>query len=437
MDDTLATSVAESEAAAPVVPASRDAAMLAAASLRELLSIAREVGLDMTVEYSREGLIRNVLAGLEQEIPVHGVLEVVRDGYGFLRGPATSYLPSDDDIYVAPPLVEQYQLRTGDTVHGLIRPPRANGERYFALEALHRLNHVAPDTARAAAFYEQTPLHPEERFILEHGSGDTSTRVLDMLCPIGKGQRALIVSPPRAGKTVLMKGIAASITANHPEAILLVLLVDERPEEVTEMVNSVRGEVIASTFDEPAARHVKVADIVINKARRLAEQGNDVVILLDSITRLARAHNTVCPQSGRIMSGGVDAKALHAPKRFFGAARKLEGSGSLTIIATALVETGSRMDEVIFEEFKGTGNAEIVLDRKLADRRVWPAMDLQRSGTRKEELLLDEADIDRIWLLRKILMPLAPEEGMQLLMQRVEQAPTNAEFLESMKIADE
>ncbi|NKB86857.1 MAG: transcription termination factor Rho [Acidobacteria bacterium] len=411
--------------------------MLNSATMPQLLSVARDLEINAGSDYSRQGLIRQVLASLEQEIPAHGVLEVVRDGYGFLRGPETSYLPSDDDIYVSPALVREHGLRSGDTVHGTIRPPRSNGERYFAMESVELVNHQATGTAPADAFYGQTPKHPERRFVLEHAEGDISTRVLDMLCPIGKGQRALIVSPPRAGKTVLMQSIAHAITANHPEAILLVLLVDERPEEVTEMTKSVRGEVVASTFDEPATRHVKVADLVINKARRLAEAGNDVVILLDSITRLARAHNTVCPQSGRIMSGGVDAKALHKPKQFFGSARKLEGSGSLTIIATALVETGSRMDEVIFEEFKGTGNAEVVLDRRLAERRVWPAVDLQRSGTRKEELLLSPDDLHRIWLLRKILMPMDLEEGMGLLLQRLGEAPTNSEFLDSMKIVDE
>jgi transcription termination factor Rho len=433
MDDTLAATVEESERPT----ASHDAAMLGSATIVELLSVARELEIDTSVERSRQGLTRLVLAALEQEIPVQGVLEVVRDGYGFLRGPETSYLPSDDDIYVAPPLVQEYQLRSGDTVHGTIRPPRTNGERYFAMEEVHRINHMGTDAPQAEPFFTQTPLHPEERFKLEHADGDVSTRVIDMLCPIGKGQRALIVSPPRAGKTVLLQSIAHAIIANHPETILLVLLVDERPEEVTEMAKAVAGEVIASTFDEGAARHVKVAEIAINKARRLAEQGNDVVILLDSITRLARAHNTVCPQSGRIMSGGVDAKALHQPKRFFGSARKLEEGGSLTIIATALVDTGSRMDEVIFEEFKGTGNAEIVLDRRLAEQRVWPAIDLRRSGTRKEELLLDADDLASIWLLRKILMPLDLEEGMRLLMQRVDQVETNADFLASMKIIEE
>jgi len=433
MDDTLAAAVAETEAAT----ASHDAATLSSASMPELLGVARELELENGADHSREGLIRHLLAALQQEIPAQGVVEVVRDGYGFLRGPETSYLPSDDDVYVAPPLVRAHDLKSGDTVHGSIRPPRDNGERYFAMEEILRVNHVAAGTVRCAPFYEQTPLHPEQRFLLEHAAGDVSTRILDMLCPLGKGQRALIVSPPRAGKTVLLQSIAHAITANHPETILLVLLVDERPEEVTEMTKSVQGEVIASTFDEPAKRHVQVADIVINKARRLAEQGNDVAILLDSITRLARAHNTVCPQSGRIMSGGVDARALHEPKRFFGSARKLERGGSLTLVATALIETGSRMDEVIFEEFKGTGNAEIVLDRRLADRRIWPAIDLQRSGTRKEELLLDAEAMAHIWLLRKVLMPLGLEEGMQLLTQRIEQTATNADFLASMKIFEE
>ena len=431
MDDTFAAAARE-----PITPAV-DAATLRAASMRDLLRLAREFDIAARADCSRNGLVRALLAAQGLDVPAAGVLEVVRDGYGFLRGPETSYLPSDDDVYVPPPLIRDHGLKSNDTVHGFVRAPRDNGERYFSMERVLRVNHRDLPAERAASFYGQTPLHPESRFRLEYDAADHPTRILDMMCPIGLGQRALIVSPPRAGKTVLMQAIAHAITANHPDAVLLVLLVDERPEEVTEMAKSVRGEVIASTFDEPAKRHVKVADIVINKARRLAEQGQDVVILLDSITRLARAHNTICPQSGRIMSGGVDAKALHEPKRFFGSARKLENSGSLTIIATALVETGSRMDEVIFEEFKGTGNAEIVLDRKLADRRIWPAIDLKRSGTRKEELLLDPADLSRIWVLRKILMPLEHDEAMELLLDRIGQAPTNAEFLDSMNIIEE
>jgi transcription termination factor Rho len=365
-----------------------------------------------------------------------GVLEILPDGFGFLRGADANYLPGHDDVYVSPSQIRKFNLRSGDTLTGEIRPPK-DGERYFALIRIESINYAPPDKLERKAFYENfTPLHPDERFELENGKGDLSTRIMDMLCPIGKGQRALIVSPPRAGKTVLLQSLAHAIKGNHPDIYLIVLLIDERPEEVTEMRRSVDGEVIASTFDEPAEFHVQVAEIVQEKAKRLVEQGRDVVILLDSITRLARAYNTTCPSSGKVLSGGVDANALHKPKRFFGAARNIENGGSLTIIATALVETGSRMDDVIFEEFKGTGNSEIVLERKLADRRIWPAIDINRSGTRKEELLISPDKLNKIWVLRKVLQPLGPAEAMQLLIDKVGKTKNNDEFLSAMNTPD-
>jgi len=361
-----------------------------------------------------------------------GVLEILPDGFGFLRGADANYLPGHDDVYVSPSQIRKFNLRNGDTLSGEVRPPK-DGERYFALIRIESINYEPPNKLERKAFYENfTPLHPNERFELENGKGDLSTRIMDMLCPIGKGQRALIVSPPRAGKTMLLQSLARAIKGNHPEVYLIVLLIDERPEEVTEMRRTVDGEVVASTFDEPASCHVRVAEIVHEKAMRLVEQGRDVVILLDSITRLARAYNTICPSSGKVLSGGVDANALHKPKRFFGAARNIEDGGSLTIIATALIETGSRMDDVIFEEFKGTGNSEIVLERKLADRRIWPSIDINRSGTRKEELLLSPEKLNKIWVLRKVLQPLGPAEAMQLLIDKVGKAKNNDEFLGAM-----
>jgi transcription termination factor Rho len=406
------------------------------APLVDLIHLARDLGVENPTELGRRGLVFRILASQDLPIVSQGILEILPDGFGFLRGADASYLPDGDDVYVSPSQIRRFGLLTGDTLTGIVRPPR-DGERYYALVQVEAINHADPEIVERRSFYDLTPTHPVERFRLEHETGDVSTRILDMLCPIGKGQRALIVSPPRAGKTVLMKSIAHAIVANHPETVMLVLLVDERPEEVTEMTRSVQGEVISSTFDEPASRHVQVAELVIRKARRLAEQGRDVVIMLDSITRLARAYNTVTPSSGRVLSGGVDASALHKPKRFFGSARALAEGGSLTIIATALIETGSRMDDVIFEEFKGTGNAEIVLERKIADKRIWPAIDINRSGTRKEELLLDEDVLTRLWMLRKILQPLGPAEAMQMLVQRLDRTASNAEFLEAMKIAAE
>ncbi len=404
-----------------------------------LREIAAEMGIDAPRETRKQELVYKILlTQIERDgsLNSEGVLEILPDGFGFLRGADANYLPGHDDVYVSPSQIRRFDLRSGDTLVGEIRPPK-DGERYFALIKVESINYAPPEKLERKAFYDNfTPLHPNERFGLENGKGDLSTRIMDMLCPIGKGQRALIVSPPRAGKTVLLQSLAHAIKGNHPEVYLIVLLIDERPEEVTEMRRTIDGEVIASTFDEPATCHVQVAEIVQEKAKRLVEQGRDVVILLDSITRLARAYNTTCPPSGKVLSGGVDANALHKPKRFFGTARNIEDGGSLTIIATALVETGSRMDDVIFEEFKGTGNSEIVLERKLADRRIWPAIDINRSGTRKEELLLSPEKLNKIWVLRKVLQPLGPAEAMQLLIDKVGKADTNDEFLAAMNTPD-
>jgi transcription termination factor Rho len=354
------------------------------------------------------------------------------DGFGFLRAPDYNYLPGPDDIYVSPSQIRRFDLRTGDTISGQVRPPK-EGENYFALVKIEAINFESPEEARNKLFFDNlTPLYPQERIRLETSKENLSSRVMDLLTPLGKGQRALIVAPPRTGKTMLLQSIANSITTNHPEITLLVLLIDERPEEVTDMQRSVQGEVISSTFDEPAARHVQVAEMVIEKAKRLVEHKRDVVILLDSITRLARAYNTIVPPSGKVLSGGVDSNALQRPKRFFGAARNIEEGGSLTIVATALIETGSRMDDVIFEEFKGTGNSEIILDRKLVDKRVFPAIDINRSGTRKEELLLAKEELNRVWVLRKVLNQLSPTEAMELLLDRLSKVKSNTDFLNSM-----
>ena len=366
------------------------------------------------------------------EISAEGVLEVLPDGFGFLRSPDYNYLPGPDDIYVSPSQIRRFDLRTGDTVTGQVRPPK-EGERYFALLKVENINFESPEKQVDKILFDNlTPIHPKERIKLEYDQGDFSTRIMDLLIPIGKGQRGLIVAPPRTGKTILLQKIANAITANNPDIWLIVLLIDERPEEVTDMQRSVKGEVISSTFDEPADRHVQVADMVIEKAKRLVEHKRDVVILLDSITRLGRAHNTIIPSSGKILSGGVDSNALQRPKRFFGAARALEEGGSLTIIATALVDTGSRMDEVIFEEFKGTGNMELCLDRKLVEKRVFPAIDIQRSGTRKEELLIPPDDLARIWLLRKVLNPISMVEAMELLLDKMGKTKSNKAFLDAM-----
>jgi transcription termination factor Rho len=402
----------------------------------ELTEIARELKVEGASGMVKQELIFSILQAQTAKnglIYGEGVLEILPDGFGFLRAPDYSYLPGPDDIYISPSQIRRFNLRTGDTVSGQIRPPK-DTERYFAMLKVEAVNLENPEVAREKIIFDNlTPLYPQERIKLETGDAENlSARIMDLLTPIGKGQRGLIVSPPRAGKTMLLQSIANSITTNHPEIVLIVLLIDERPEEVTDMERSVDGEVISSTFDETAHRHVQVADMVIEKGKRLVEHHKDVVILLDSITRLARAHNAVVPPSGKVLSGGVDSNALHRPKRFFGAARNIEEGGSLTIIATALIDTGSRMDEVIFEEFKGTGNMEIHLDRRLVDRRVFPAIDIQRSGTRKEELLFEENDLNRIWLLRKVLQPMNTVESMEFLQEKMRDTRSNREFLDSM-----
>jgi transcription termination factor Rho len=400
-----------------------------------LSRIARTLEIPGASGLRKQDLIFKILqAQSEKEghIFAEGVLEILPDGYGFLRSPDYNYLPGPDDIYVSPSQIRKFDLKTGDTISGNVRPPH-EGEKYFALVKIEAINFESPEETRNKILFDNlTPLYPEERIRMETVHENTSGRVMDLLTPIGKGQRGLIVAPPRTGKTMLLQSIANSVTTNHPEVALIVLLIDERPEEVTDMQRSVKGEVISSTFDEPAARHVQVAEMVIEKAKRLVEHKRDVVILLDSITRLARAYNTIVPPSGKVLSGGVDSNALQRPKRFFGAARNIEEGGSLTIIATALVDTGSRMDEVIFEEFKGTGNMEVILDRKLVDKRVFPAIDIQRSGTRKEELLIPKEDLQRIWILRKVLNPLSPVEAMELLVDRQFKTRNNAEFLQKM-----
>jgi transcription termination factor Rho len=404
-------------------------------NITELSRIARTLEIPGTSGLRKQDLIFKILqAQSEKEghIFAEGVLEILPDGYGFLRSPDYNYLPGPDDIYVSPSQIRKFDLKTGDSISGNVRPPH-EGEKYFALVKIEAINFESPEETRNKILFDNlTPLYPQERIKMETVREGTSARVMDLLTPVGKGQRGLIVAPPRTGKTMLLQSIANSITSNHPEVVLIVLLIDERPEEVTDMQRSVKGEVISSTFDEPAARHVQVAEMVIEKAKRLVEHKRDVVILLDSITRLARAYNTIVPPSGKVLSGGVDSNALQRPKRFFGAARNIEEGGSLTIIATALVDTGSRMDEVIFEEFKGTGNMEIILDRKLVDKRVFPAIDIQRSGTRKEELLIPKEDLQRIFVLRRVLNPLSPVESMELLISRLEKVRNNAEFLLNM-----
>jgi transcription termination factor Rho len=404
-------------------------------NITELSRIARTLEIPGASGLRKQDLIFKILqAQSEKEghIFAEGVLEILPDGYGFLRSPDYNYLPGPDDIYVSPSQIRKFDLKTGDTISGNVRPPH-EGEKYFALVKIEAINFESPEETRNKILFDNlTPLYPLERIKMETVHENTSGRVTDLLTPVGKGQRGLIVAPPRTGKTMLLQSIANSVTTNHPEVALIVLLIDERPEEVTDMQRSVKGEVISSTFDEPAARHVQVAEMVIEKAKRLVEHKRDVVILLDSITRLARAYNTIVPPSGKVLSGGVDSNALQRPKRFFGAARNIEEGGSLTIIATALVDTGSRMDEVIFEEFKGTGNMEVILDRKLVDKRVFPAIDIQRSGTRKEELLIPKEDLQRIWVLRKVLNPLSPVEAMELLVDRLGKTRNNAEFLLKM-----
>ena len=405
----------------------------------ELLAFAEEHEVENASTMRKQELmfaILKQLASREVEIVGEGVVEVLQDGFGFLRAPDANYLPGPDDIYVSPSQIRRFSLRTGDTVEGVIRSPK-EGERYFALLKVNTINFEDPDKARHKVHFDNlTPLYPDERFKMEVADGvskkDMSARIIDLVAPLGKGQRALIVAPPRTGKTVLLQNIAHSITTNHPECYLIVLLIDERPEEVTDMQRSVKGEVISSTFDEPATRHVQVAEMVIEKAKRLVEHGRDVVILLDSITRLGRAYNTVVPSSGKVLTGGVDANALQRPKRFFGAARNIEEGGSLTIIATALIDTGSRMDEVIFEEFKGTGNSEIILDRKVSDKRVFPAIDIQRSGTRKEELLVPSDQLKKTYVLRRILNPMGTVDAIEFLLDKLRQTRSNQDFFDSM-----
>jgi transcription termination factor Rho len=422
-------------AAAPEKIERIDLATLKDMSVGALTKIAKGLDVPGATGMRKQELIFEILKARAEKsglIFSEGVLEVLPDGFGFLRAPDYNYLPGPDDIYVSPSQIRKFDLHTGDTVSGQIRPPK-DGERYFALIKVEAVNFEPPERAREKVFFENlTPLYPQNRIGLETDGDNLSARVLDLMVPIGKGQRGLIVAPPRTGKTMLLQNIANSITHNHPEVYLIVLLIDERPEEVTDMQRSVQGEVISSTFDEPAQRHVQVAEMVIEKAKRLVEHKKDVVILLDSITRLARAYNTIVPPSGKILSGGVDSNALQRPKRFFGAARNIEEGGSLTIISTALIDTGSRMDEVIFEEFKGTGNLEIHLDRKLTDRRVFPSIDIQKSGTRKEELLIVKEDLNRVWVLRKVLTPLSPVEAMELLLSKMSKTKCNADFLASM-----
>ncbi|MBN1900651.1 transcription termination factor Rho [Candidatus Sumerlaeota bacterium] len=412
-----------------------DIGMLKSYSISQLTHIANKLGIEGYANYRKQDLIFKILqtnAELQGNLYGEGVLEILPDGFGFLRSPKFNYLPGPDDIYVSPSQIRRFNLRKGDTVSGLIRPPK-EGERYFALLKVEAINQGSIEDARNKILFDNlTPLYPDERIHLETIKSKMTTRVMDLLTPVGKGQRGLIVAPPRTGKTIILQDFANAITANHPEVFLIVLLIDERPEEVTDMERSVKGEVISSTFDEPADRHVQVAEMVIEKAKRLVEHGRDVVILLDSITRLARAYNTIAPPSGKILSGGIDSNALPRPKRFFGAARNIEEGGSLTIIATALIDTGSRMDDVIFEEFKGTGNMEVNLVRKLVDRRIFPAIDIARSGTRKEELLMSEKELSRVWLLRKVLNELSVVEAMEFLLERLSKTETNEEFLDTM-----
>ena len=405
-------------------------------TIAELLKIAEGMDIPGVSGLRKSELIYKIMenaSSSDSTILAEGVLEILEEGYGFLRSPDYNYLPGQDDIYVSPSQIKRFDMRTGDIVAGQVRPPKDN-ERYFALLKIESVNFHDPEKSKHKILFDNlTPLYPDEPFTLETGPERVTTRIIDLMCPIGKGQRALITSPPKAGKTIILQRIAQSITTNHPEVKLIVLLIDERPEEVTDMKRSVRGEVISSTFDEPAERHVQVANMVLEKSKRLTEHGHDVVILLDSLTRLARAHNSVVPHSGKILSGGVDSNALHKPKRFFGAARNIEEGGSLTVIATALIETGSRMDEVIFEEFKGTGNMELVLDRRLSDRRIFPAMDINRSSTRKEELLMPDDVLTKIWILRKFLAEMNPIEAMGFLLDRLKKTKNNERFLASMK----
>jgi transcription termination factor Rho len=437
MDPEQETTEAAPEKPDAPTPDSLELSSLKEMTIQALTARAREMDVEGCAGLKKNDLIFRILQTQAERsglLFAEGVLESLPDGYGFLRAPESNYLPGPDDIYVSPSQIRRFSLRTGDTVSGQVRPPRG-GERYFALIKVDAVNFEPPDATRDKVLFDNlTPLYPHQRLRLETTPENAMARVLDLFTPLGKGQRGLIVAAPRTGKTMILQSIANSIAHNHPEVTLIVLLIDERPEEVTDMQRSVRGEVVSSTFDEPATRHVQVAEMVIEKAKRLVEHGRDVVILLDSITRLARAYNAIVPSSGKVLSGGVDANALQRPKRFFGAARNIEDGGSLTIVATALVETGSRMDDVIFEEFKGTGNSEIVLDRKMADRRIFPAIDINKSGTRKEELLLPREELSRVWILRKVLNPLSQVEVMELMLEKLAKTKTNRDFLESMSV---
>lgn len=415
-----------------------DGAALAKMHMGELVKLAHEAKVENVTGMRKQALIARILEARAKESGVilgQGVLEILPDGFGFLRSPEYNYLPGPDDIYISPSQIKKFGLRKGDTVTGQVRPPK-DQERFFALLQVHNVNAETVEKLRSRPLFDNlTPLYPMKRIRLETKKEDLNTRVLDLIAPIGMGQRGVIVAPPRTGKTIFLQKMANAVTTNYPDVVLIVLLIDERPEEVTDMQRSVKGEVISSTFDEPADRHVQVAEMVLEKAKRLVEHGKDVVILLDSITRLARAYNTITPSSGRVLSGGLDSNALQRPKRFFGAARNIEEGGSLTILSTALVETGSRMDDVIFEEFKGTGNMEVYLDRKLADRRVFPAIDITRSGTRKEELLLSPEELNKVWILRKVLSSLNPVEAMELLLEKLSATKSNKDFLKSMEVS--
>jgi transcription termination factor Rho len=432
----MSSDIATREVVAPSAPGAMNLTELKRKSPAQLLEYAEELGIENASTLRKPDLVFAILKRLaETEVPIYGegVLEILQDGFGFLRTPDVNYLAGPDDIYVSPSQIRRFGLRTGDIVDGQVRAPK-EGERYFALLRINTINFDTQERARHRVHFDNlTPYYPTDKLNLEiEGSKDLSTRVIEIVAPLGKGQRALIVAQPRTGKTMLMQNIAHAIEANHPECYLIVLLIDERPEEVTDMARTVKGEVVSSTFDEPASRHVQVAEMVSEKAKRLVEHGRDVIILLDSITRLARAYNTVVPSSGKVLTGGVDANALQRPKRFFGAARNIEEGGSLTIIATALIDTGSRMDEVIFEEFKGTGNAEIVLDRRLADKRTFPAIDINKSGTRKEELLVEKGVLNRMWVLRRILQPMGTTDAMEFLLDKMRYSKRNADFWEAM-----
>ncbi len=423
----------------PPMDQATDVTVLSKLKLPDLMKMATDCKIENVSGLKKQELIGKILeakaTGGQGNLLDEGVLEILPDGFGFLRSPNYNYLPGPDDIYISPSQIKKFALRKGDTVSGEVRPPK-EGERFFALLQVKSINTTNPDTIRERPLFDNlTPLYPEKRITLETSKSEVNMRVLDMVAPIGKGQRGLIVAAPRTGKTIMLQKIANAVTTNHPEVVLMVLLIDERPEEVTDMQRSVKGEVISSTFDEPADRHIQVAEMVLEKAKRCVEHGKDVVILLDSITRLARAYNTNTPSSGRVLSGGLDSNALQRPKRFFGAARNIEEGGSLTILATALVETGSRMDDVIFEEFKGTGNMEVYLDRKIADRRIFPAIDINRSGTRKEELLLAEDELNKIWVLRKVLASLNPIEAMELLIEKLTATKSNKDFLRAMEMS--